>query len=175
MVDNAIYVDNGDATDLVQNFQSNTPGQESDVIEVAPPRGTLLRILNRVSRGDNVGVPVYARLNNDSGNHVPTTTKLEWRIEPATGNRDLTVSERFESVSEYETTSLQEQRKTENVDNVKHVLTTPESHGGEQVPYHTINDIQSLKLVAIGPEAIDWSQSVLYVDNTAVEGPFGGA
>ena len=175
MVDNAIYVDNGNATDLVENYQSNTAGQESDVIEVAPPRGTLVRILNRVARGDNVGFPVYAKLRNSDGNHVPTTTKLEWRIEPATGNRDLTVSKRFESVSAYETTSLQEQRKSENVDNVKHVLTTPESQGGEPVPYHTINDIQAFKLVAIGPEPIDWNQSALYIDSTAIQGPFGGA
>lgn len=174
MVDNAIYVDNDNATDLVEDYRSNTAGQESDVIEVSPPRGTMLRILNDVARGDSIGIPVYAKLRNSDGEHVPSTTKLEWRIEPATGNRDLTVSKRFESVNVYETTSLKDQRKSENVDNVKHVLTTPETQGGDPVPFHTINDVQTFKLTAVGPEAIDWGQSALYVDSKAIEGPFGG-
>lgn len=166
----SIYADSGDESDIVDAVE-NVPGQMTPIIEIAPDRGTLVRILNSVARGDEPGVPVFADLRDSNGDPLPTSTSVQFEVSAAGSSERFKVSREFDEISIYNTLTLSEQRNSDNIDATKHVLQQPETLGGEPVPGIEIEDVQDGYISIDSPVAVDWQNSALYVDSTAVKGP----
>jgi hypothetical protein len=166
-----IFISDGDTSDVVSK-ETNTTGVMTPIAAVVPDRGTFLRLLNRVAKGSQQGVPIYAKLRDSNGDPLPTSTKLQFEISPAGTDERMKVSKRQDQISVYNSYTLQEQRNVDNVDAAKMVLTTPENMGGQPVANVEWADIQTLYLSSKAAAQIDWSQSEIYVDSAAVEGPF---
>ncbi|GAB3318473.1 hypothetical protein EI982_06905 [Haloplanus rallus] len=53
------------------------------IAKITPYRGTFLRLLNRVAKGSEQGVPIYAKLRDSNGDLLAVSTKLQFEISPA--------------------------------------------------------------------------------------------
>jgi hypothetical protein len=166
-----IFISDGDTSDVVET-ETNTTGVMTPIARVTPERGTFLRLLNRVAKGSERGVPIYAKLRDSNGDLLPVSTKLQFEISPAGTDERMKVSKRQDQISVYNSYSIQEQRNADNVDATKMILTTPENMGGDAVSDIEWSDIQDLFVSAKAAAQIDWSQSEFYLDSNAVEGPF---
>jgi len=166
-----IFVSEGETSDVVET-RTNTPGVMTPIAKISPDRGTFLRLLNMVAKGSEQGVPIYMKLRDSNGDLLAVATKLQFEISPAGTDETHKVSKRVDQISVYNSYSIQEQRNVDNVDATKIVLTSPENMGGDPVANIEWADIQDLFVSVDAPVEVDWSQSELYVDSTAVEGPF---
>lgn len=153
--------------------ETNVAGQMTPIMAISPERGTALKLLNHVASGDEKGIPIYMKLRDANGNLLPTDTSLQFELEPAGTDSRHKISLRVESIQAYNSFSIQEQRNKDNVDAVKVVLTQPEILGGQPVESIEWEDIQTVYISAKAESAVDWSQSQLFIDSNAVEGPYG--
>lgn len=169
-----IYNSQGTSPDIVSQ-DTNTTGKMDTVLTVQPDRGTFLRILAAVSKGQTVGVPVYAKLRDSGNSNLPVDTQMQFVLEPAGMDATLKVSAKIESINEYHNLSLSEQRNRDNVDQVKIKLQQPETQGGEPLApdeYIDFRDVDSFQVQIKSSTQIDWSNSEFYIDSNAIRGPF---
>lgn len=166
-----IFIDNGNTSDVVEQ-QTNTTGEMTAIAAISPSRGTWIRLLNEVAKGDETGVPIYMDLRDSAGNPLPSNTSIEFQLAVAGANQALAVSQRKGNISTWNSLGLNAQRNTDNVDSVKIDLQEPEIQGGEMVDKIDWRDIDDVYFAIDSAAQIDWSQSAFYVDSNAVKGPF---
>lgn len=171
MSDGAIEVYEGVASDLVEQ-QTNVPDQMTPVLRVSPDRGNAIRVINQVSRGDAIGVPVYMDLNDSNGDDLPTDTALQWEYSPSNTQTRYKISRKLSNISHYNNNTISEQTDVDRIDTFKQVLTQPEFAGSRPVSHFEWEDIEDVFVSIESAAQIDWSQSTIEVEPGAVEGPF---
>lgn len=169
MVD--VYLSNGSASDAVVEH-TNAAGidRATPILEVDADRGTFVRLLNRVDRGDEIGIPFYMKLRDSNGDPLPTNTRMKVELQRAGNDDTHKISEQIEQIAFWNQNSLTVQRDVDNIDNAKVVLEYPEASSNEgAAPFHDVRDIDALYVSIESAAQIDWSQSEFYVDNAAVQ------
>lgn len=168
MVD--LYASEGASSEQITTYPNvpASPGADS-VVEISPERGLFLRITNAISKASRMGVPVYAKLRDTNGNHIPTDSASYFALRVQGMEEPVKVSERRGNVSFYSTNDLTTQRDTDNVDGSLYELQEPETEGGEPVKALRVRDIDALFFKVESSAEIDWSQSEFYVDSEATE------
>ena len=166
-----IYISNGSASEVVVKH-TNAAGIEraTPILEIDPDRGTFLRLLNRVARGDEVGIPVYMKLRDANGDPLPTNTLVKFELERAGGEDQHKVSEEVKQISFWNSNDITTQRDVDNIDNAKVTLEYPEaaSENGA-APFHDVRDVDSFYVSVESAAEIDWNESEFYFDTAAIE------
>jgi len=139
---------------------TNVVGVVSPIIEFSPGDGLFFEILNRAARGNAPGVPVYAKLRDSNGDPLPLDTTLRWQYEAPGDSEPRSVSETRDNIQPYNNLSITQQQDEEYIDAVKIPLK------GSTL---RVRDIDSLYLSIESSEEIDWSNSQLYVEGSAVD------
>jgi len=166
-----IYISNGDSADVVEP-KTNAAGidRATPILEIDPDRGTFLRLLNRVARGDEIGIPVYMKLRDSNGDPLPTNTLVKFELERAGGDDEHKVSEEVKQISFWNANDLTTQRDVDNIDNAKVTLEYPEAASKNgAAPFHDVRDVDSFYVSIESAAEIDWSQSEFYFDTAAIE------
>ena len=166
MSDGSIEVFEGTAPDMVETRQ-NVPEQMTPILAVSPERGNMIRVLNMVARGDQVGVPVYADLRDSNDDPLPVSTSLQWEYSPSNSDSRFKVSREVSNLSFYQNTSFAEQANTDYVDESKHVLTQPEFEGSRRQMrgrvISTLKEYDELPLDDLGPRVrVDYAPDGSY-------------
>lgn len=166
-----IFAAKGSSAEAVTTYQNEPSApRPSPIFEVNPERGTFLRFLNRVAKGEEEGIPIYIKLRDANGDLLPVNTSIKIELEPAGMDKEMVVSETMKSTDQYRTLSLSEQRNSDNVDATKLTLKYPDAAPQSgSAPHVDVRDIDSLFVTIESPVQIDWSQSELYIDSNAVE------
>ena len=74
--------------------KTNVPGVMTPILSIVPEDGTQIQLLNRVARGDEVGIPVIAQLKDSAGDYLPDDTSLVFKFErPGDDDANFTVSQ----------------------------------------------------------------------------------
>jgi len=144
----------------------NEPGDLSPILEISPDKGLFYRILNRVQRGRQAGVPLYLDLRDSDGNKLPVGTTVGIRFESPGDEEPYLVSELRDNIQAWNNLSIRDQQEEEYIDSVKLPLKGPKLN---------VRDIDTAYLVIDSTAVVDWSQSQAYIEGNAVtEAPKGG-
>ncbi|MDG5778198.1 hypothetical protein VB773_01450 [Haloarculaceae archaeon H-GB2-1] len=166
-----IFAAQGKSADVVTTYQNEPASpRPTPIMEIAPDQGTFLRLLNRVAKGDEQGIPIFAKLKDSNGDPLPINTSLFLELQPAGMTEAMKVSEVVRSIDQYQTLSISEQRNRDNIDATKLTLMAPETaDDGGAVPHVDVRDIDTAYLTAESSAKIDWSKSSVYIESNAVE------
>lgn len=162
---------NGTATDeLITHQNAPASAKPTPVVEVDPEQGTYLRLKNVPSPDGSVaGLPIYAKLRNSAGDHLPVTSSMYFEVIRA-GEDDATKhSIKLESLEFYATNSINEQRDEDVARHAYLPLTAGDAANGEQVQAINVRDVDTAYFVLDSPEQIDWSQSKWFIASEAVD------
>lgn len=140
--------------------RTNVTGVVSPILEFQPDDGLALRIANMVARGAERGVPIYAKLQDSGGNDLPLGTSLRWEFEGPGDDERRKVSSVRDNIQPYRNLTIQDQQDEDYVDATKIVLGGPEL---------TVRDVDVAYLSVESSAQIDWANSQLYVEGSAVE------
>lgn len=145
---------------------TNTAGVETEILEIVPDDGTMLRFLNRVSTGAAEGIPVFADFRDSNGDPLPADTSVVITAQRPTDDKPVQVSMQEDNIAAWNQLTTAEQRNEENIDAVKIGLKA----GAIQV-----RDRDTLFVEIESADEIDWSNSEFYVVRSGVEeAPFEG-
>ena len=167
MVD--LFAVEGNSADEVETYPNvpAAPGADA-VVKIKPERGLFIRIANAIAKASRMGVPVYSKLRDTDGNHIPTNTSAYFALEVQGMEEPVKVSEKKGNLSFYATNDITTQRDTDNVDGALFELQEPETQGGEPVSALRVRDIDRLYLSIESSEQIDWEQSQLFIEGSTV-------
>ena len=144
----------------VATEKTNVTGVLTPILEIDPEDGTTLVVKNGVERGQQSrGVPIYAILEDSNGDPLPRDTEVAIEFQGPTDDKPSVVSVPRQNIRPYNSLTIQEQQNTEYVDRVKHVL------NGEAL---VIEDVETAYVSIESSEQIDWSNSRLQFDESAV-------
>lgn len=169
MVD--LFIVEGDAAEFVEPM-TNAAGVDipTPIAKVSPSRGLFLRFMNRVSKGDESGLPLFMDLRDANGDPLPNNTVIVLQATVAGSDDRFIISEKLGNISFYNSNDITTQQDTDNIDGSKIELQAPDAaRQSGSVPYHDIRDIDALYVSAISAAEIDWSNSRLFFDSDAVE------
>lgn len=167
----SIFIQEGTTAEFVTK-ETNQTNTMDPVLTVNPPRGTAMALVNHVEQGDQrLGVPVVMKLKDSNGNLLPVNTEARFEILGAGMSDPVAVSEQLESIADYNTLSVKQQRNTEHIDATKILLQQPETQGGNPVPAVSWRDIDEFRFSIEASSAIDWSKSEFSLPPVAVKGP----
>lgn len=172
MADSAIQVYEGAESNLIQETLTNVPGQMTPALRISPDRGNLIRVLNMVSRGEQIGVPVYMKLKDTDGNDLPVDTTLQWEYSPSNSDSRYRVSRQVSNLAFYNNNTLSEQADVDKIDKAKQTLTEPEFEGQDAVRFLQWSDIEDVFVSIESSKEIDWANSIFEVEPSAIKGPF---
>ncbi|MFC7204726.1 hypothetical protein ACFQJC_14495 [Haloferax namakaokahaiae] len=160
---------NANSTDEITP-KTNTADVMTPVAEISPERGTFIRLLNRVARGDLAGLPIYGKFKDSGGNDLPVNTEMVITVEQAGESRPVEVSQEKTDIREYNQNDITTQRNVDNVDSVKHVLKWPQGYDKPGMPPHiNVNSIDTAYIEMKSASVIDWTESTLIIDSAGVE------
>jgi hypothetical protein len=163
-----VHVVNGDTSEDLET-ETNITGTMDTIITLQPERGTWVRILNSIARGDLTGVPLYMDLVDQNGNPMPANTELQFAASEAGMTQSFKVSEMGADLSSWNNHSIKEQRHRDNVDAVKVHLEYPENHPQDGVRDQLdITDTDTFHVQVNSPAQWDPSASRFYIDSNAV-------
>lgn len=145
-------------SDIVE-LEENKPDELTPILRVNPERGTVIRILNRVARGDSPGVPIYAELYDSDGDPLPVDTDMVMTGKQPGDARFMPLSIKEDNISTYVNKSISDQQDSNHVDSVKHEL-----HG----PAIKIRAEDEFAVEIDSDAVIDWEKSKLYFDDNGV-------
>lgn len=166
-----IFAALGESADAVTTYQ-NVPAapRPSPILEISPERGNFLRFFNEVAQGEAAGIPLYFKLRDSNGDPLPVNTTVYLEIEVSGMDKEMVVSEKVKSTSQFRTLSLEEQRSKDNVDATKFVLKYPDAAPQSgNAPYIDVRDIDALYVTIDSAVQVDWSESEFYFESDAVE------
>jgi hypothetical protein len=129
----------------------------------------MLRIANKIAKASEMGVPIYMKLLDSNGDHLPPSTSAYFALQLRGMEEPTKVSEKRGNLSFYLSNDITTQRDTDNVDGSLFVLSEPETNGGETVSHLDVRDIDKLFFKIDSDQTIDWSKSEFYVDTNAVQ------
>ncbi|WP_231184720.1 hypothetical protein [Haladaptatus sp. DYF46] len=157
--------------DIVEAKQ-NSVGHATPIVTIDPERGTFLRFMNRVSKGEQIGLPLYMKLRDTNGALIPVNSQVDWRIEQVTDDQPIVISEEADNISYWNTNSITTQRDTENVDAVKIPFKTPSVLAGPETSDAPKNinvpGTAKLHLYLKSQAQVDWAESEFFVESEAV-------
>lgn len=167
MVD--LFAVNGSTSDDVETFDNYpaSPGADT-IVSISPDRGLMLRLLNKIKKATQLGLPVYMKLRDSNGDPLPADTSAFFSITVQGMEEPAKVSEKRGNLSFYLANDITTQRDVDNIDGSLFVLTTPESEGAERVSHLDVRDIDDFQFKINASQQIDWSQSEFYIDSDAV-------
>ena len=139
--------------------RTNMVGAPSPILEFSPDDGLFLEILNRAARGSAQGIPIYADLQDSSGNQLPIGTSIRFEFERPSDEQRNTVSEVKDNIQPFNNLTIQDQQDEEYVDAVKVPLL------GEAL---RVRDIDTLFVSIDSSAQIDWDNSQLYIEGSTV-------
>jgi len=141
--------------------RTNTTGVMTPILEFQPDDGLMWVIKNAVERGQQArGFPIFAKLQDSSGNDLPADTKMAVQFETPNDDNPQTVSEPKTNIRPYQSLSIQDQQNEEYIDRLKHVLK------GSQL---RVDDVDKMYISIECSTEIDWTNSRLTIDETAVK------
>jgi len=140
---------------------TNTTGVLSPILSIDPTDGTVLALLNQVARGDEEGIPIYAKLRSGSSTQLPEDTRLALGFETPQMDNWEVVSEPMEHIRPYRSFSLSDQQNLDYVDRVKHNL-----KGGANALI--AEDVDMIYVLAEASAQISWPDSSLTFEEKAV-------
>jgi len=164
---------NGSDTSKHTETEQNAAGHMTPILVHEPPRGTKMRLVNHVARGDQVqGIPVTMKLYDSNGDQLPIDTELRFEVMTAGSTDAIQLSRQVEDISTWNQLDVTEQQHSDHIDATKVVLATPEDRGGNVLDSIAWRDIDQFRVAVDSSEVVDWSQgSELSIDSTAVKGP----
>ncbi|MBX0322470.1 hypothetical protein EGH21_05440 [Halomicroarcula sp. F13] len=168
-----LFASEGKTADAVTVSQ-NAPSSPvpTPILEIDPNRGQFLRFFNKVAKGAAQGIPIYLDLRDSNDDPLPVNTTLYFAIKPNGHTTNILVSEVVESIDQYVTLSISEQRNVDNIDAAKLTLQFPETHpekAGDPTEFVDVRDIDQLFLFCDSQAQVDWSNSSAYIESDAVE------
>jgi len=140
--------------------QTNTTGQMTSVLDIDPSSGTMLRLLNAIAKGQEVGFPIYGKFQDGAGDDLPTDTELILLVTRPTDDQPIPVSVKETNIQAWNNLTVADQQNEQNIDAVKIEL---------KADLVNVRDIDQLQVAINSSTAIDWSNSELYFDRNAVE------
>lgn len=152
----------------VHTNHPNSPGSDA-IVEISPDRGLFLRLFNRIAKASRPGIPVYMKLRDSNGDHVPANTVAYWALQIQGMEEPTKVSGKKGNLSFYLSNDLTTQRDADNVDGSLFTLQEPETEGGNTVRHIDVRDIDTVYFKVDAAAEIDWNNSEFYVDTEAVE------
>jgi hypothetical protein len=168
MVD--LYAVEGNSADEVETYPNVPASPDPDaVVEISPDRGLFLRIANAIAKASRMGVPVYMKLRDADGNHIPTNTSAYFALEVQGMEEAVKVSEKKGNLSFYSTNDITTQRDTDNVDGALFELQEPETEGGDTISALRVRDIDALYFKIDSAAEVDWNNSEWYIDSEATD------
>ncbi len=156
--------------DILSALQ-NATGHATPILTLDPERGTKIKLQNRISKGEQMGLPLYMQLKDSTGAFLPTNSTFEWRIERVTDDQPIVISQEADNISYWNSNSIKTQRNTDNVDAVKVPFKTPAVFAGQdQGPPKAINvpGTAKLHLYLTSQAQVDWSESQFFVESEGV-------
>ena len=145
-----------------------TPGADP-IVEISPDRGLFIRLLNKIAKTTEPGIPVYMDLRDSNGDPLPPSTSAYFALKLQGMEEPAKVSQKRGNISFWTSNDITTQRDTDNVDGSLFVLTRPETEGGQTVPQIDVRDIDVLYFNIDGAAAVDWDESEFYIDTNAVQ------
>ncbi|WP_439028421.1 hypothetical protein [Haloarchaeobius sp. DT45] len=146
-------------SDFVTQLQ-NVTGTTTPILQVQPENGTMLRFLDMVGQGAEMGIPVVMKLKDSGGNPLPTDTEVIFRVERPTDDEPVPVSQKEDNIAAWNGLSTKEQRNEENIDQTKMNLK------GDRV---NVRDKDVLTVEINSSAQVDWANSEFYFNRKAVE------
>lgn len=146
--------------DDITTQETNTTGVMSNILVFDPNSGTKLVLSNRVSTGAEAGVPIYAKLRSGANTLLPINTEFELRKREPGENEFSAISDRLNNIRQFNQKTITEQQSEEQIDSQKLELN------------HEVVEIEDNDELAVGVKAsaqISWSDSELFIDESAVE------
>lgn len=141
--------------------ETNTTGELTSILTVTPDDGTNLVLRGAVPRGDQVGIPIFAKLKDSAGDDLPQDTTIALRYEDPLMDSPQVVSFPQDHIRPYNSLSIQDQQNEEFIDSVKHELK------GQAL---VVDDVDVLEVAIESSEQIDWANSQLtFADNAVKE------
>jgi hypothetical protein len=167
---NDLFAVKGNTGDYVETY-ANVPASPgaTPAVEISPDRGRFIQLLNKLAKTDSLGVPIYMKLRDSNGDHLPPSTSGYLALKLSGMEEAVRVSAKHGNFSHYLANDITTQRDTDNVDAATWELQEPETEGGDPVKSITVRDIDALYFNIDSPQAIDWSKSEFYVDTDAVQ------
>jgi hypothetical protein len=165
-----LFAVEGNTSEYVTTYP-NVPAapNASPVIEIEPDRGRFVRLLNSLAKTDTLGMPVYMKLRDSNGDHIPANSVGYWSLKLSGMEEPVRVSQKRGNLSHYLANSITKQRNVDNIDSATWALREPETEGGDPVRSITVRDIDAMFFKIESSEAIDWDESEFYVDTDAVQ------
>jgi len=168
MVD--LYAVEGNSADEITTYANTPAAPGSDaVVEISPDRGLYVRIANAIAKASRMGVPVYMKLRDVNGNHLPTNTSAFFSLKVQGMEEAVKVSEKKGNLSFYATNDITTQRDKDNIDGALFELQAPETEGGDTISALRVRDIDALFFKIDSAAEIDWTQSEFYIDSEATD------
>jgi len=143
-----------DVTELV-----NDTGDLSPILSFSPESGLFFRLVNRVNRGRDEGVPIYFKLRDSNGDLLPVGTSVAVKFETPNDEQAHIVSEVRDNIQAWNNLSIRDQQEAEYIDSVKIPLK------GRAL---TVRDIDTAYLVVDSTKQVDWDNSEVYIEGNAV-------
>ncbi|WP_435349001.1 hypothetical protein [Haloarchaeobius sp. HRN-SO-5] len=140
--------------------ETNVTGTRTPILTVQPEDGTMLSLINRVAKGDEIGIPLIMALKNAADGYLPPDTSLLITVKRPTDDSPIPVAQATGDIAAWNSLSTKEQRNEENIDEVKVELL------GEKI---NVRPEDVLRFELLSSEQVDWANSELYVYRKAVE------
>jgi len=156
----------------VAEEKENSAGQRDPILTIQPKDGTALVIKGMVNQGEDPGIPIFASLMNQNGDPIDPRSNLSVRFEAPGDDDPTTVTHPLTNLSIYNSLTISEQRDTEKVDQVKHVLKgSEEALDAGKMPRVVVGHLDQLHLTLESEDVIDWGhpETKVYFARQAVE------
>lgn len=145
-----------EATELV-----NTVGVLDPILRISPEDGLVLQLLNQVAVGDELGIPISAKLRSAQGTQLPRGTDLAIGYKQPGDDSFSVVSEVQDNIEVFRLLDLTEQRETDKIDQTKLRLK-------ENAPRLTAAEYDEILVLVESSEQINWDYSRLQFNPAAV-------
>lgn len=165
-----LFAVKGETANYVDTY-ANVPAAPgaSKVLGVDPDRGRFVRLLNNLPKTGTLGIPVYLKLRDSNGDHIPANSSAYLSLKLSGMESAVRISEKKGNLSHYLSNDITTQRDVDNVDAACFELQQPETEGGDPVRSITVRDIDEAFINVDSSEVIDWTQSEVYIDTDAVK------
>jgi hypothetical protein len=152
----------------------NDPGHMTPIARVSPERGLKIAVQNRVSKGSQIGLPIYMKLRDSNGNPLPVGTDFALAMKPHGANQFFIVSDVLDNISYWITNDLTTQQNDENIDAVKVPL---KYHEGSEMAQQenagrpssiSVHGVDEMLVLAESAAQVSWNHSDFEIENEAL-------
>lgn len=149
---------NGSTSDFVEVL-ANTTGIFTEIFRVVPDRGQYVEVSNRVTTGNERGVPVYMRLKDSNSDLLPPDTEVVVGYKQPGDEQFDHVSTKLSNIQSYNVTDFGNQQSEERIDNFKIDL------DGSALQ---VRDVDEMAILIKSDTQLDPDNSLIAVEGNAV-------